>query len=259
MLKIYLICFNGCCSLESLDLSSFDFNQMENLSNMFFGCSSLTNIIFPSKVHSNNNIEKNISHMFENCSNLEEINESFFIYVCKIIDVECLFKGCSSLKKLNLTSFRSSDVKNMKNMFSDCSKLQEIQFSNLFNTKEVTDMSNMFSECLSLINLDLSSFNFDKVTNLSKMFYGCSSLKKIIIPNSNKSSDNLIDSNNKNISNMFDKCESLEEMDLSFLNKSRIKEIKYLFNDCSSLKKITLSLDSSDAENMENIFSVFLN
>ena len=247
--------FQGCFSLKSLDLSSLDFDKIENLSNMFLGCSSLKEIHFPNEVYTNNNIEKNISHMFEGCSNLEEINESFFKYVKKIIDVESLFKGCSSLKKINLKPFNSSDVKNMGFMFSKCSKLEVIEFSDLFDTKKVIDMTNMFNECSSLINLNLSYFSFDKVQNLSKMFYGCSSLKSIEFknPNSNIKSDNSI--NIKNISNMFNKCKSLEEINLSFLEKSKIKEMECLFNDCSSLQTIILPFDSSDVENMENIFS----
>ena len=33
--------FNGCSSLKSIDLSSFNTTNVENMSSMFFGCSSL--------------------------------------------------------------------------------------------------------------------------------------------------------------------------------------------------------------------------
>ena len=62
-------------------------------------------------------------------------------------------------------------------MFYECSSLQSINLSS-FNTTNVKDMSLMFYECSSLRSIDLSSFNTTNVEDMTWMFFGCSSLKK---------------------------------------------------------------------------------
>ena len=64
-------------------------------------------------------------------------------------------------------------------MFRDCSSLISIDLSS-FNTTNVNNMSSMFDGCSSLTSIDLSSFNTTNVNvnNMANMFYECSSLKK---------------------------------------------------------------------------------
>ena len=52
----------------------------------------------------------------------------------------------------------------MSNMFRNCSKLTKIDMSS-FDTSSVTNMGNLFSGCSSLTNLDIRNFNFTNVTN----------------------------------------------------------------------------------------------
>ena len=103
----------------------------------------------------------------------------------------------------------------MSFMFSGCSSLKELNFSN-FNTNNVTDMSCMFCECSSLIDINLYSFNTNNVTNMSYMFYGCLSLKNINLDNFNTIKV-------KNMICMFDQCE--DEL------KSKIRKKYKIFNE----------------------------
>ena len=103
----------------------------------------------------------------------------------------------------------------MSFMFSGCSSLKELNFSN-FNTNNVTDMSCMFCECSSLIDINLYSFNTNNVTNMSYMFYGCLSLKNINLDNFNTIKV-------KNMICMFDQCE--DEL------KSKIRKKNKIFNE----------------------------
>ena len=65
-------------------------------------------------------------------------------------------------------------------MFSGCSSVTKLNLSS-FNTKNVTDMTFMFGDyygsggCSSLTTLDLSSFNASKA-DTSDMFEGCKNL-----------------------------------------------------------------------------------
>ena len=78
----------------------------------------------------------------------------------------------------------------MRGMFSVCSSLKSINLSS-FNTNNVNNMREMFSRCSSLESIDLSSFNTTNVDNMHGMFYYCSYLKKENIKINNKN-DKLI-------------------------------------------------------------------
>ena len=93
-----------------------------------------------------------------------------------------MFSGCSSLKKINLSNFNTSNVTDMSYMFNGCSSLKDLNISN-FNTDNVYYMNHMFSNCLLLNELDISNFKFRSVTNMRYMFSGCSGLKKLKISN----------------------------------------------------------------------------
>ena len=87
--------------------------------------------------------------------------------------MEYLFKGCSSLKDIDLSNFNTNNVKDMNSMFQECSSLKELNLSN-FNTNNVKDMNSMFQECSSLENLNISNFYFSNDNNTISMFYNCS-------------------------------------------------------------------------------------
>ncbi len=93
--------------------------------------------------------------------NLDKKGENvliFFIY--KIINyVYKMFFYCSSLNSLDLSSFKTTNVINMSEMFGgiseDCSSLISLNISS-FNTCNITNMDFMFCNCSSLNFLNLS-------------------------------------------------------------------------------------------------------
>ena len=96
----------------------------------------------------------------------------------KLLTSTCyMFRGCSSLKSIDLSSFKTNNINNMSCMFCYCSILESIDLSS-FNTTNVKDMRGMFNGCSSLKSLDLSSFDITNVQYMGNMFYKCSSLKK---------------------------------------------------------------------------------
>ena len=86
-----------------------------------------------------------------------------------------MFKDMSSLESLNLSSFNTSVVYNMKQMFSGVSSLEALDLTS-FNTGLVENMDSMFEGMSSLNTLDLSHFNTSSVTDMSSMFNGMSNL-----------------------------------------------------------------------------------
>ena len=68
-----------------------------------------------------------------------------------------MFKGCSSLKELDLSNFKTHNVYNMSFMFYGCSSLKRLELAN-FKTDEVIYMKYMFFKCESLEFLNIRNF-----------------------------------------------------------------------------------------------------
>ena len=131
-----------------------------------------------------NNIEiyinnKKIEFNYKYKSNEKGEIKAKFIFNKLLTSTFCMFRDCSSLISIDLSSFNTTNVNNMSSMFDGCSSLKSIDLSS-FNTTNVKDMSSMFWKCSSLKSIDLSSFNTTNVNvnNMANMFYECSSLKK---------------------------------------------------------------------------------
>ena len=142
--------FWNCSSLTSLDLSNFNTANVTNMHDMFWGCSSLTSL------------------------DLSNFNTS------NVTIMDGLFEYCSGLSSVSVSNFNTTNVTNMMFMFDGCSSLTSLDVSN-FNTANVTEMTSMFADCHSLTILDLSNFNTANVTSMWSMFWGNSSLETIFV------------------------------------------------------------------------------
>ena len=169
--------FYGCSALTELDLSDFDTLKVTNMSWMFSSCSALTTLDLSSF---NTSLVTNMSYMFNNCSQLTTLDLSGFD-TSSVTDMFLMFYNCSELTTLNLSIFDTSLVTNMSAMFGFCSALTELNVSG-FDTSKVTNMSTMFQSCRALTTLDLSSFDTSKVTSATDFLSGCSALTTIHTP-----------------------------------------------------------------------------
>ena len=167
--------FCQCKTLKKVYFPSFVDIKIENMSNMFNGCTSLEEINFPRSF--NTEAVTNMSNLFALCESLENLNLTSF-NTKNVIDMSDMFSGCESLNNVNLSSFNTENVKLMDNMFNGCHKLKDIDLSS-FNTKNVTNFSNMFYDCISLRKLNLSSFNTKKASQMEGMFINCKSLVEL--------------------------------------------------------------------------------
>ena len=135
--------FYKCSSLTSLDLSSFDFSKLGSnfdyqttygLHNMFYDCTSLTSIVWPNEVFPN-----------------KDGNNTY-------CSMGGMFDSCSSLVSLDLSSFNTSNVTNMGNMFVSCLKLTNVTWGNNWASNDsITSFSVDHSplshdSCLDLFN-----------------------------------------------------------------------------------------------------------
>ena len=67
--------------------------------------------------------------------------------------------SCENLSELNLSSFDTSIVDQMRGMFDGCLLLAKIIVGDNFDTSKVTGSSNMFNLCKSLVGEAGTSYN----------------------------------------------------------------------------------------------------
>ena len=93
---------------------------------------------------------KNISIMFNNMLSLTTLDLSSFD-TSNVTDMRYMFFSMSNLTTLDLSNFNTSQVTNMNGMFSlpdmwaSNDKLEKIYVNNDFNTSKLTTFSNIFS------------------------------------------------------------------------------------------------------------------
>ncbi|MBQ0159924.1 MAG: BspA family leucine-rich repeat surface protein [Bacteroidales bacterium] len=224
--------FWSCRSLTSLDLSSFNTANVTDMSGMFDFCEGLTSLDLSSFNTAN---VTDMRWMFRNCNSLTSLDLSSF-NTENLTGMDAMFSGCSSLTSLDLSSFNTENVTGMDGMFSVCSSLTSLDLSS-FNTENVRTMRNMFDGCSSLTSLDLSSFNTENVTSMSEMFLGCSSLTSLDLSSFNTE-------NVSGMGDMFSGCSSLTSLDLSSFSSNSLTSLTYfggVFAYCTSLESIRFS------------------
>lgn len=246
--------FDNCSNVTSvIGLEKLDTSNVQDMMNMFYGCSKLTELNLSNFKTKN---VKTIQGMFMNCSSLKSLNLSNFdtsnltnrAYLfrntkietldvsnwknTKLTDMSELF-SIPTLKSINLDGFNTDNVKSMESMFAGCSRLQSINLSS-FNTKNVTSMKNMFKNCSSLTSLNVNNINTSNVQDMMDMFYGCSKLTELDLSHFEAK-------NVKTLQGMFWNCSSLKSLDLSNFDTKNVSNFAYMFYGCSNLNSIDMS------------------
>ena len=232
------------CSIISLDLSNFDTSNVENMENMFGGCSNLLSLNL-----SNFNTSKvrDMGGMFLSCSNLLSLDLSNFD-TSSVIDMGYMFNECNKLISLNIENFDTSKVNRMNYMFSQCYELSSLDLSS-FDTSLVTITAYMFNNCSKITSLNLSIFNLSSVNSMACMFNGCKELKYLDISNFKALSATIM-------RYMFYGCEKLTSLNLSNFNTKKATNMEYMFYNCKELKTLDISnFNTSLVQSMQYIFS----
>ena len=170
------------------------------------------------------------SRWFTSCEVLTQIEGLEYLNTSEVTNMREMFSGCRALSSLDVSHFNTQNAINMRGMFSGCSGLPSLDVSN-FNTQNVTDMGGMFSGCSGLTSLDLSHFNMQKVIYMSRMFKGCSGLTSLDLSHFN--TQNVI-----SMTYMFSGCRALPSLDLSHFDTQNVKDMWRMFDGCSALTTI---------------------
>ena len=132
----------------------------------FFGCTALTEVQGLENIDASD-IE-DMSDMFWNCTSLSSIDLSK-LDMSNATKLDSMFSGCSSLKELDFSQVSLDRAVDISRMFSNCKGLESINFGKL-DTSRIVRMSSLFDGCSSLRTLDLSSFDMSSVVEANYMF-----------------------------------------------------------------------------------------
>ena len=255
--------FYNCSSLTNLDLSNLNTSNVTNMDSMFYNCSFLTSLDVSKW---NVSSVTNISNMFNNCGKLTSLDVSKWD-VSSVTRMGYMFYYCSKLTSLNVSKWDTSNVTSMGYMFYYCSGLTSLDVSN-WNVSSVTNMNFMFSLCSGLTSLDVSKWNVSKVTSMGFMFGGCNQLTSLNVSNWNVS-------NVTSMGYMFYYCSGLTSLDVSNWNVSKVTNMDYIFDTCRALTslidghesdpnvvalnglKVNLDLHYSTKLNYESVYALF--
>ncbi len=184
--------------------------------------------------------------LFEALTTIEHLD---YLNTSEVDDMRLMFSSCASLETLDLSSFNTEKVKYMYAMFDGAKNLRSIKLPKGFIGSSVTDLNATFKGCESLTELDLSGSNSENVKEMNEMFYGCRALSKLDLTDFKTGQVTTME-------NMFCICSTLETLDVSSFNTENVTNMLGMFNNCSSLRSLDLSgFNTANVTQMSSMFN----
>ena len=182
---------------------------------------------------------------FEGLTRIEHLD---YLNTSEVENMREMFSNCTSLEALDLSSFNTEKVTDMYAMFGGSTNLRSIKLPQGFIGSSVTNLFSMFKDCTSLTELDLSGSNSENVKDMSEMFNGCSALSKLVLTDFKTGQVS-------NMESMFRYCSTLETLDVSSFNTENVTTMCGMFNHCSSLRSLDLSgFNTANVTDMSSMF-----
>ena len=147
-------------NLKNIDVTSFNTSNVTKMNDMFRYCNLLENLDV------SNFDTKNVtdmSRMFQELRSVTEIKLGEKFNTSKVEKMRAMFQTCMSIKQLDVSTFDTSNVKDMWGMFGHCNELITIYVSNKFDTKSVTNSNAMFDVSRNLIGGSGTKFNKEHI------------------------------------------------------------------------------------------------
>ena len=180
-------------------------------------------------------LKQNIGSIrFYDCVNLISVTYTDFNQYKPGLNFGSLFSRCSKLTSVDFSNIYYDYNVSSSLMFLECESLIYVNFGNKKFISNNKDISSMFYGCSSLTSIDLSNFDVSKITNFEYMFYNCKSLQTINFGNFKLD-------NAESILRIFTNCISLKSLDLSSFKPVKLKNMYGAFSNCHSLISINLN------------------
>lgn len=175
---------------------------------------------------------EDMSNLFEN-THFTSINVSSW-NTSRVTNMDNMFWFAENLVSISdLSKWTVDSVTSMSGMFGNCQKLREVNGLDSWNTENVTKMNRMFFNDTELRTVNkVNNFKFDSMTNAESMFFNCTKLNSIG-DISNWSFTAAVDSSNRvNLRKMFGNCKLLKNIgDTSVLTSNYYVDTKEIFKN----------------------------
>lgn len=233
---------------KNIILGDFNSENVEDMSYMFASNSSSgspTSEVDFSRFKTSN--VQFMRHMFEG-NFAQTLNLSSFD-TSKVEDMSEMFAKTKNLTTVNLSSFNTSNVKDMKNMFRYASAVTSLNLSS-FDTREVTNMRSMFAHMKALTNLNISSFRTPKVTDMSGMFLNMEKVTSLDLSRFDTSKVT-------NMRSMFQGMAKMANLDVSSFDTKLVTDMAFMFyRSLLDPENSVLDLSSFDTRNVTETSSM---
>lgn len=224
--------FSGFLSLQSLSIPNYGTGSVANFSNMFNGCTKLTEVPY---VDTRNATD--MGGMFASCYDLQTVP---LLKTSKVTNFGSMFADCRSLEYV--PHFDTSSATSFYRFFFGCNSLKEVP---KFNSINVTRFDEMFYDCFSLESVP--QFNTTKGILFNGFFRGCRSLKSI---------PSFDTANGTNFSYFVFQCTSLTEV--PWMNTSKGTNFEGIYYGATSLRKVP-ALDTANGTNFNYFYYAMSN
>ena len=176
---------------------------------------------------------------FDGMSGMRTIENIEDLKMDNATSTHTMFQNCNVLTSIgDISDWNVSNVTNMRYMFNKCYILTSVGNLDNWNVSNVTDMSVMFAECYALASVgDLSNWNVGNVTSMAEMFNA--NLPDPLILTSIGDISGWDVSNVTNMGYMFRGCTSLNELNLSSWNTSKVTTMYEAFSNFNAGNKYT--------------------
>ena len=138
------------------------------------------------------------------------------IDISELKNLSRIFKRLNNLEVVDISSWNTSNVIYMNDMFLECENIKKIIGIENLDVSKLENADSMFSYCENLVELDLTNWNPILLKTAWNMFSYCSNLKII------KNVENWQLPNIQDAAYMFYKCTKLD-VDLSNWDLTKIK------------------------------------
>ena len=160
--------FNG-QFIPNLTTLSFGENKLPNVTNMGIAFNQLSKLQVINQKWTFGKLQ-NMYQMFwmpvDNSSQLTSIGDTSTWDTSTVKNMQEMFLNCVKLEQLNLSTWDVSSVTNMSSMFFNCRSLKSIGNTGKWNVSQVTTFTSMFYNCICLDEIHMDNWKLHSNANL---------------------------------------------------------------------------------------------
>ena len=156
--------FQDCKDLINVDLSNINSPSLNSSIYTFTNCKKLEAVNFTSVNTSN---VESMDFLFAGCNNLFELTDFENLNVSSVKQTTGMFSDCTSIRKVNLSSFDMDNVEDQSGMFINNPSLKLVEIHNCSDANKIFSTQSEFN--LTIFGNNISDFlNFtNKIWNIS--------------------------------------------------------------------------------------------